>query len=202
MILKIENKIIKESYEREYMTPLSLTIHNTNTIVTSNGRTMAQQYADAQNNGNMKGCYVHFYVDKDSIVQVLPIDRKGVHAGDTIGNNTSIAIEGIGADSLENVINLVHYLLESNPKLEIKTHKQWSGKECPIYFLKDWNTILTKMLNYKAPINAPNANDTPYKDAVAWVQAECISDGTRPNDAMTRGELFEILRRMCIQKRL
>ena len=184
-MIKIEDKI-KKDYNGGHMIPTSITVHNTNPITTSKGRTMAQQYADAQNADNMKGCYVHFYVDKESIVQCLPLNAKGVHAGNSLGNATSIAIEGIGVDSWENTVKLVKYLLKENPKLTIKTHKDWSGKSCPEYFLPNWDKFLADVKKEEVH---------PFKNAIDWVEEVGISDGTRPDDNITRGEMFEILRR-------
>lgn len=188
MSIKIEQRPSKD-YKGGFMTPTSVTIHNTNTITTSQGRTMAQQYADAQRNGNMKGCYVHFYADKDSIVQCLPLDMMGVHAGDKVGNQTSIAIEGIGLESYNNVILLLDYLLDLLPKsITIKKHKDWSGKNCPEYFLPIWD----KFINDVNLIHKPTHQ---FNKGIQFVKELGISDGSRPDDNLTRGEFFEILYR-------
>ncbi|MBO8169366.1 MAG: N-acetylmuramoyl-L-alanine amidase, partial [Thermoanaerobacteraceae bacterium] len=84
----------------------------------------------------------HFTVDDRRIVQHLPLDENGWHAGDGhngAGNRTSIGVEicenrdGDRAKAEENAAELVGWLLEKfGLSIErVVQHHHWSGKNCP-----------------------------------------------------------------------
>lgn len=84
----------------------------------------------------------HFTVDDQLIVQHLPLDENGWHAGDGtngIGNRESIGIEicenkdGIRVEAEKNAVWLTAALLRDfTLGLEqVKQHYHWSGKNCP-----------------------------------------------------------------------
>lgn len=84
----------------------------------------------------------HFTVDDKQIVQHLPLDENGWHAGDGAegpGNRTSIGVEicenadGDRAKAEENAAELVGWLLEKfGLSIErVVQHHHWSGKNCP-----------------------------------------------------------------------
>lgn len=84
----------------------------------------------------------HFTVDDRLIVQHLPLDENGWHAGDGsagTGNRASIGIEicenrdGIRLEAEENAAWLTAKLLHdfSLEPAQVKQHNFWSGKNCP-----------------------------------------------------------------------
>lgn len=175
-----------------------VTIHNTNEITVSTDTTMSEQYTRATYNGNMNGSMVHYYVDDVEAWQLLREDEQGWHAGDGSGdgNSCTISIEGIGEDSLDNVALLTAHLCVQhnlNPEKDVYTHKHWSGKWCPEYFLKDWDNFIAVVIDYYNSMK--KIVNTDFTEAREWVIKNKISDGTRPKDFVTREELWTILYR-------
>lgn len=76
---------------------IGVTIHNTGTISTASGTTMAEQYTRATVNGNMGTVRVHYYVDSECAWQNLPHTLSSWHAADGSGNGNmrTISIECI-----------------------------------------------------------------------------------------------------------
>jgi N-acetylmuramoyl-L-alanine amidase len=86
----------------------------------------------------------HAVVDDKEIIQLLPFDEVGWHAGDGtfgIGNRTSIATEtcvnaaGDWEKTLQNLIIWQRFLIQHaglTPQ-DVVQHNHWSGKDCPHY---------------------------------------------------------------------
>src|SRR5690606_9576913 len=120
------------------MTPRYITIHNT-----GNPSANALDHAAYVKSDRAVQAMVswHYTVDDHRIVQHLPLDEVGWHAGDGVGpgNRLSIGIEicehaGIDQARAEaNAAWLVADLLRRfNLGLEaVKQHHDWSGKNCP-----------------------------------------------------------------------
>lgn len=120
------------------MSPIGITIHNTDWISVASGTTPAEQYTRATVNGNMNTVRVHYYVDNTCAWQNLPLNRSGWHSADGNGNGNrkTIAIECIMAnstdkkslDSMDNCAKLTAYLLNKyNWTIEknLFTHTYW-----------------------------------------------------------------------------
>lgn len=81
----------------------------------------------------------HYTVDDHAIIQHLPDNETGYHAGDSIGNATSIGIEicvNEGGDfeaAKRNAAALVRLLMAEHkiPIANVVQHNRWSGKNCP-----------------------------------------------------------------------
>lgn len=132
-----------------------ITIHNTDAI-NAVGTSDAEQYTRATwPNCNMKDARVHFFIDDTECWQNLEENEVGWHCGDALGNATSIAIEIImrGDNSNSDKIAeergalLAAILLDKYnlPIDSLKTHKYWSGKECPLYILPHWDDFVAKV---------------------------------------------------------
>lgn len=144
-----------------------ITIHNTD------GDADAETYTRATfPNQNMLSSRVHFYVDDREIWQNLKETEVGWHAGDGRGdgNDTTISIEILikglsvkdGIKAEENGAKLCALLLKKY-NLAIKdvySHKDWSGKICPINILPHWNFFLE---NVKTHLDILNNNKTLYR---------------------------------------
>lgn len=122
------------------MNPQFITIHNTGNNDYGANAPMHSTYL----HGETEEAYVswHFTVDNNEIIQHLPLNEIGYHAGDGgngEGNLSSIAIEicenadGNYAQAEKNAAKLVAELLyELNMDISsVVPHKHWSGKECP-----------------------------------------------------------------------
>ena len=142
------------------MSPIGVTIHNTDWISVASGTTPAEQYTRATINGNMNTVRVHYYVDNICAWQNLPLNRSGWHSADGNGNGNrkTIAIECIMAnstdkkslDSMDNCAKLTAYLLHQNNwtiEKNLFTHTYWLHIRDRHKGTKD--ELCTKHHNYK-----------------------------------------------------
>ncbi|MGI6005613.1 MAG: N-acetylmuramoyl-L-alanine amidase [Christensenellales bacterium] len=132
-----------------------VTIHNTG------GDADAETYTRATwPNQNMKDARVHYYVDDKEAWQNLREDEVGWHAGDGSGpgNTTTLAVEIImkgkaikdDAKAEDNGARLAAALLHRHGLTidKLYTHKDWSGKNCPLYILPHWRQFVSKVNGY------------------------------------------------------
>ncbi|MCP1324284.1 N-acetylmuramoyl-L-alanine amidase [Bacillus sp. S0628] len=119
------------------MKPQYITVHTTeNTSAGADARAHGKYLV---NGGDGKSW--HFTVDSNRIVQHLPINENGWHAGDGngTGNRASIGIEtcensdGNFEKALANVAKLVKFLMvQTGVGIgNVVPHQRWSGKYCP-----------------------------------------------------------------------
>lgn len=139
-----------------YMKPEYITIHNT-----------GNKNADAKANSeyvDKTANYVswHFTVDDKVIIQELPINENGWHAGDGkdgTGNRKSIGIEiceyeGIDWEKAKNnACKLIKFLIKNVKTLKgidcIVPHQHWSGKYCPHKILDEgWDKFIERVKKY------------------------------------------------------
>ena len=141
--------------------PSYITIHNTD------GNANAETYTRATYpNQNMGTVRVHYYVDDNEAWQNLREDEIGWHAGTGglgPGNRDSIGIEIIMCGSKikndiqaeENGALLAAILLDryglGTDKL--RTHKDWSGKQCPLYILPHWDSFVKSVERHLEPVS-------------------------------------------------
>lgn len=132
-----------------------VTIHNTD------GGANAETYTRATYpNQNMKDSRVHYYVDDVEAWQNLLETEVGWHAGDGRGNGneTTISIEiimrgsAIKSDeaSEDNGAKLAAILLVRHGLSidKLYKHKDWSGKQCPLYIIPHWDAFKAKVQAY------------------------------------------------------
>lgn len=132
------------------MKPVGVTIHETD-----NEASAVNEIAYMQRNTNRVS--FHYAVDNKDIIQGLPLDRNGWHAGDGTngkGNRTTLAIEICGNyrrsgsvgqptawyyDARKNAEMLTGYLLWKYNWTDknIHTHYDWIGKNCPRVILRE-----------------------------------------------------------------
>ncbi|MED2671286.1 N-acetylmuramoyl-L-alanine amidase, partial [Bacillus thuringiensis] len=121
------------------MNPGYITIHTT---ANQNAGADARAHARYVNNGGgSTGVSWHFTVDDNRIVQHLPLNENGWHAGDGngAGNRSSIGIEicenrdGNFEKALTHAAGLVKFLMAHlGLKIgNVVSHQHWSGKNCP-----------------------------------------------------------------------
>lgn len=120
------------------MSPKYITVHTTEN---TEARADARAHANYLINGG-DGKSWHFTVDSKRIVQHLPLNENGWHAGDGntgTGNRQSIGIEtcensdGNFEQALANVAKLVKFLMgQTGIGIgNVVPHQRWSGKYCP-----------------------------------------------------------------------
>lgn len=144
------------------MKPIGITIHETD-----NNASARNEVAYMQRNNNMVS--FHFAVDEKEIIQGLPLDRHGWHAGDWKGkgNTATIGIEiarnferpsgKIPNDyykARENAERLAGYLLHKYnwTDKDMYMHYDWNRKNCPRRIREQgyWNTFKKNAMKYKA----------------------------------------------------
>lgn len=122
------------------MSPKFITVHTTENK--SRGADARAHSNFVNNGGGSAGVSWHFTVDDKRIVQHLPLNENGWHAGDGgsgTGNRQSIGIEtcensdGNFEQALANVAKLVRFLMgHTGIGLgNVVPHQRWSGKYCP-----------------------------------------------------------------------
>ena len=118
-----------------------ITIHETDNTSIGADAEMHQRYL-LSDKAAAKPVSWHYTVDDNKIIQHLPLDEYGWHAGDGkhgSGNTKSVGIEvcvnndGILCLAYINAAWLAAQLLVRNnlPLERLKTHNWWSGKDCP-----------------------------------------------------------------------
>lgn len=155
------------------MKPEGITVHNT-----ANNASAENEIAYMIRNNNQTS--YHYAVDDIEIVQGLPEDRNGWHAGDGNGkgNRSTIGIEicystGDKAKfekAQENAAEFVAYKLKQyNWGIEkVYTHKHWSGKHCPHRTLDEygWEYFLDLVEKYMGKQAAPTGE--MYRIRKSW----------------------------------
>jgi N-acetylmuramoyl-L-alanine amidase CwlA len=127
----------------------SVTVHNTGNASKGAGARNHHQYLHNVENSGERYVGYHFAVDDRNIIQCLPLDEVSYHCG-ADGNYNSISIEiceNVDMDykkAEENAVALIKELLRLYNISEIKSHKDWSGKNCPHKILPYWNEFVAR----------------------------------------------------------
>ncbi len=147
------------------MQPTSITVHNT-----ANEGVGADAEAHARYLEAGHAISWHYTVDADTIVQHLPINEQGWHTGTHAGNTSSVGIEvceypqtkagkALQAKAEDNAAWLAAKLLDENTKIQhVRTHKSWSGKECPRDIMPHWDAFIAAVNRHRgasAPVKPP-----------------------------------------------
>ena len=161
--------------------PKYITIHDTANPSKGANALMHARYLKGDDAANRPASW-HFTVDDTYIVQHLPLDEVGWHAGDGSsgpGNRSSVAIEicenvdGDRAKAEENAAKLVAHLLKqfNLPINAVVQHNRWSGKNCPhiIRARKDgWENFL-RMVSANMEDDKPmTQEERDALDALLW----------------------------------
>lgn len=121
-----------------------IVIHNT-----ANEESTARNERDYLTNpNNTSSTSFNIVVDDKEIIEAIPVNEIAFHAGDGEGNQKGIGIELCESGDFEktkaNAAKLVAYLMKSyNISLsEVRTHHDFSGKDCPRKMLGNWEDFL------------------------------------------------------------
>ncbi len=140
-----------------HLDPQWITIHNTANRGPGADAEMHRRYllgADARD----RQVSWHFTVDDTRVIQHVPTDEVAWHAGPR-GNAASIGIEicehqGIDQDAADDRAALLAALLLAEleiPLAHVRTHKSWTGKECPRVLLQTpggWERFLARVAEH------------------------------------------------------
>lgn len=143
------------------MSPKYITIHDTANKNKGANALMHAKYLKGDTAANLPVSW-HYTVDDQHIVQHLPLNEHGWHAGDGAsgpGNRSSIGIEicenvdGDRAKAEENAAKLTAELLKQLGLTidSVVQHNRWSGKNCPHVIRSrtgGWEEFLTKVKSY------------------------------------------------------
>ena len=138
------------------MRPTGITIHNTGNAAPGANADMHATYFKSGAGG--RNVSVHYVVDDHYVIQLLPLNEVGWHAGDGpngTGNRTTIAIEicensdGNFERALDNAAYLVaalQYWLELHPN-KVYPHRTWTNTACPHKLQgPDWAQFLRRCM--------------------------------------------------------
>lgn len=169
------------------MTPIYITIHETaNPKPGANAEMHGQWLLNLAAAGETEPSW-HFTVDDHQIVQHLPINRAGYHAGDGAdgtGNLQSLGIElcinsnGDVQKTRDNAAWLVRKLRGETgiPVNGVVQHSHWSGKDCPRLLRRSgWDAFVEacRTTTTEGPVRPPDVGDPDAKyiaETGTWLQ--------------------------------
>lgn len=124
-----------------------IVVHNT----ANEGSTARNERDYLSNPKNIASTSWHIVVDDHEMIEAVPVTEVAFHAGNGLGNQYGIGIElcesGDTSKTEANAIKLIAYLMKTyNISIEnVKTHKDFSGKECPRQILGRWDEFKEKV---------------------------------------------------------
>lgn len=90
----------------------------------------------------------HLVIKDKEVLQCWPLAKVAWHCGKPAGNRSSIGIEVVPYDvegqfSILSIATLKAVLDDLFPGLPVKRHYDWSGKECPLYYVDGdrWDSL-------------------------------------------------------------
>lgn len=121
-----------------------IVVHNT-----GNPKSTARNERDYLTNPkNTSSTSFNIVVDEKEIIEAIPVNEVAFHAGDSEGNRKGIGIELCESGDFEktkaNAAKLIAYLMKHYdiPLSNVKTHHDFSGKQCPRKMLGSWEEFL------------------------------------------------------------
>lgn len=214
--MKIIQNIIPKNRDNRpgfFMQPLYITIHDT---ANPNATAIAHGNYLAKNSIAEKlPVSWHFSVDDINIVQHLPLNESGYHAGDGNGpgNRKSIGIEICEFTDVnkrlkaeQKAVQFTAYLANKLfiPTDSIQQHYHWNGKNCPRILrgrTNGWQNFIeaVRVAMSEGKKEAPQWK----KDGLKWLEDnKLITPGTwQADDVLDTGTLGTILSRITITGR-
>ena len=130
-----------------------IVIHNT-----ANAASSAQNERDyLVNANNTTSTSFNIVVDEHEIVEAIPVNEVAFHAGTWEGNQKGIGIEicesGDYKKAEANAAKLTAFLMKKYHLTidDVKTHHDFSGKECPRKILDHWDSFIAEVeKNYQS----------------------------------------------------
>ena len=162
-------------------TRTTITVHETANVARGAN---AAAHANLQYKGNSRRASWHLQVDDSEAVRSFPDSARCWHAGNPIGNRTSIGVEvcvnsdGNWRKAVENAARLVAHLMRENgvPLSAVRQHHSWTRKNCPTRLRGGiggitWSDFIALVAQYRdgaAPAPAPTPAPAPaVKNAAA-----------------------------------
>lgn len=148
----ISTDLLKAGHAIPYVSykPTSITIHETD-CPDVNAKTIYKSLSNANIDTTRAKASFQITVDADNIRQCVNVLRTCWHAGDAIGNKTSIGIEICQYSknkekqkkAYQNTVELVKILKSELGITKVYRHYDWTKKNCPSYLLNKKYSGLT-----------------------------------------------------------
>jgi len=141
----------------------SITIHNTANPTS----TAINERNWLINPSNTRIASWNIAVDDKMAVEAIPIDEIAYHAGNALGNRTSIGIEvcesGDQDKTWDNAVRLIASMLDERGwgVERVQTHRSWSGKNCPRLILPRWDEFINDIKSHMK--QKPEVKDAMYR---------------------------------------
>ena len=143
--IPVSNKRVGISRQIDY-----IVIHNT-----ANPSSTAQNERDyLVNEKNTSSTSFNVVVDDNEIVEAIPVTEVAFHSGTNEGNRKGIGIEvcesGDYTKAEANAARLTAYLMKKYDLTidDVKTHHDFSGKDCPRLILDYWDRFIEQVETY------------------------------------------------------
>lgn len=143
--IPVSNKRVGISRQIDY-----IVIHNT-----ANPSSTAQNERDyLVNEKNTSSTSFNVVVDDNEIVEAIPVTEVAFHSGTNEGNRKGIGIEvcesGDYTKAEANAARLTAYLMKKYDLTidDVKTHHDFSGKDCPRLILDHWDRFIEQVETY------------------------------------------------------
>lgn len=173
----ITELLIENNRPGTKLRPTSVTVHNT-----ANPNSTARNNRDYFSNHPNARASSHYVVDDIEIIRCIPEDEVSWHAG-AVANSSSISLEVCEfTDPLrqqrtnEQAASLVADILKRHGWgiEQIRTHKYWTGKECPRKLLPIWSQFLAMVQQRLDVANDDGSSTDPLVRAVAILQSHGV----------------------------
>lgn len=187
------------------MTPKGIVVHNTA------GANSARTERNTMVNANNSISY-HVVIDEKEVIEIIPFNRNAWHAGDGaygFANRNLIGVEIARSTSdkalyLQAEDNTVVYLANVLKQYgwgvdKLYKHKQFTATACPHRTEElGWKRFIDKVQKELDKLNNPKEEKpkvSKYQADIDSLKAKGITSGERPNDPITRGEVFALINR-------
>lgn len=187
------------------MTPKGIIVHNTA------GDSSAKSERNTMVNANNSISY-HVVIDEKEVIEIIPFNRNAWHAGDGpygFANRNLIGIEIARSTSdkalyLQAEDNAVVYIAMVLKQYgwgidKLYKHKQFTATACPHRTEElGWGRFIDKVKKELDRLNKPQEKPKPinkFQADIESLKAKGITSGERPNDPITRGEVFALINR-------
>lgn len=159
------------------MQPTTVTVHNT-----ANPDTTARNNRDYFANHKSARASTHYVVDDEETIRCIPEDEVSWHAG-AIANSSSISLEVCEftdpvrqQHSNENAASLIaDILIRHGWGIEqIRTHKYWTGKNCPRKLLPIWDDFLSMVQQQLSAADGVDHSADPLTAAIDILQSHGV----------------------------
>ncbi|WP_279326849.1 N-acetylmuramoyl-L-alanine amidase [Bacillus litorisediminis] len=191
-------------YKAYSMAPKYITVHTTRNLSKGANARMHSKYLKGTDTSQKSW---HLTVDDKEVIQHIPFDVNGWHAGDGQGkgNRQSIGIEicenedGDFDKAVHNAIELIQYLINkfNIPIENVVPHKRWSGKSCPVRLLPVWDKFIDEVKGVKKNDIEGHWAEKSLQKAINKDILKGYEDGTyKPDEPLTMARFMVFLDRL------